>query len=225
MPMAQPTLDDVRRLIRAGTPWAWKKAGHLLWNRVAYPGKEQDAHFWMMLALTRSLQGRDATKWWELATKCPNYQQHMQGDWLRDEGLAALRAGRPNLAEWYFKEGKPFHKSTNRVAVLRMARGRLHYEKGEFEKAEKAFGEAWRLWESIPKSDPEQADSEWMDNCAFHWFKLRSQVGGDELPEGAREALESSARIRRIRVAFIRRLGKLGNQIDDYALVVAGTLW
>lgn len=140
----------------------------------------------------------------------------MQGDWLRDEGLAALRAGKLILAAWFFDEGERFHTSTNRKAVLTMARARLYYQRGEFEEAEEAFSEAQRLWQSIAAEDPEPADDEWMGNNAFHWFKLRAQMKGTALPKNARQALDDSSRVRRVRMAFIRRFGKRGNQIDDH---------
>jgi tetratricopeptide (TPR) repeat protein len=218
------TLDDARKLIKEGTPRAWRRASQLLWNEVDYPGKQLDAHFWMMLALTQSLLKQDATEWWQRATTCPNYEPHMEGDWLRDDGLAALRAGKLELAASFLDESEQFHTSTNRKAVLKMAQGRLHYERGEFEEAETAFSQAQELWESITPEDPEPADGEWMNNNAFHWFKLRAQVKGATLPENAHRALDDSSRARRVRMAFIQRFGKRGNQIDDHVATIMEVL-
>lgn len=225
MRSAKPkTLDDAKKLIRGGTPRAWRKASQLLWNEVGYPGKQLDAHFWMMLALTQTLLKKDATEWWERATECPNYQRHMRGDWLRDEGLAAVRAGKLALAAWFFNESEEFHTSTNRKAVLEMAWGRLHYKRGEFKEAEKAFSEAQRLWESITPEDPEPADNEWVNNNAFHWFKLRAETESAQLSENVRKSLDGSSRIRRVRISFIQRFGKRGNQIDDHVATIVEAL-
>jgi hypothetical protein len=178
---------------------------------------KRDSGFWYVYGITVRQTDRDPAVLNYIRMQmrnCENYCALMDGDWLRDDILEAIKRHDLNKAEQLIPELALLYKTdTYRLITTSVISGKIAYKRGSyiaaikiFQKAEERFCNAGVL-----------ASDEWYMRC--HFYCLKAQVASN-INDGPRHQSAafliygSKSKLRKFRTRLVN-FGRLGNAIDD----------
>jgi tetratricopeptide (TPR) repeat protein len=187
------------------------KAYTLADNYVKGSRGEVSAHIWFKLALAARLIGKDPLHYREAAKNASDYTPIMEGDFLRDQALHAIRAGRLEEATSLISMIEELHQNDpNRLAALTMTRARLSFAHGNPEEALRLHTQAEEEWVKLGN----KADRQWVMNNRFHMFKPLVATGQERISDYRLIMASETRRDRKVRVWIMHRFGRFGVMFD-----------
>ena len=129
---------------------------------------KQNANFWFLVTnlTTLTKDFAKASYSWQTAKSCSNYSDSLEGDFLRDRALAAVRAGQINQAKSLIERVKSLHKSdNNRMGAATFVEGRIALKEKRYQFACTLFDKAAGM----------MTDPQWTSNSRF-WLLVATSA-------------------------------------------------
>lgn len=210
------TLNDVDALISKGR---WHRALRIVRTNTFELKYMKNQQYWFLRALAELLAGKPSMLSYcqRRASRCPDYAEWIEGDFLRDHALFLIRVRRYTEAATYLDKAKRHHASPDRLAILTMSFGALAYATGYNQDALQLFEGADRLWYEL-KIRNEPANDQWIKDCRFRLLKVQARLGCIDDQLVSKILKYDPSRLRRWRATFIWQFGALGNKLDDWAI-------
>lgn len=200
------------RLINRGL---WRAALWLIERPAATAKHENEAGYWLQFSLIEFLCDlpEDARDSWAKARQCPDFDESMEGDFLRDRGLFLLHAGELDEAAQDFEDAREHHKTEDRQNVLLMCRARLEARRGNLGQACEFFSDANSSWERLIERG-EHHTPQWVLNNRFHWFRTKVMKGEVDRVMAATIIRNDPSPLRKLRAAVIAYGGDRGVKFE-----------
>lgn len=136
-----------------------------------------------------------------------------RANFIRDVGLAYLRAGDTTRARACFALITLNHRLTpRRLGLIQSVKARWNVAMGNGAAAERLFNQAHETWAKNGIPD----DDQWVMNSRYHWFKLRASRGASDRVMASFILNTDPSLPRKVSVFLVRRLGRVGNRLDDH---------
>jgi len=219
--MSEPadSINKVGLLINNGRYWKARRLALKLSTSLPQNNSAicTDANFWFMYGLAVRLTRRDKEILKNVRARmfgCRNYNPVMDGDWLRNDILDAIRNRNLDEAERLLPKLRKLHVGDeNRLAAATMIEGRISYASHKYTSALKLFKKADEQWKHIGTTSRNQLF------MANKLFLLKAMVVKNDKEIWRRlvadEIIQSDkSRIRRLQAWFIVKCHH-GNAIDD----------
>lgn len=211
------SIRQMEELISKGKNW---KAVRLAENLKCEYSITTNADFWFEYGLAVRLTNRNEALLKEIRKrmrKCDNYNQTMDGDWLRDDILDAIRKHKVSIAKELLPELKELYRGDkNRLATATMVEGEIAYLCSDFGLACLLHLQAMNMWLNR-WLNRNATNNQWYMNNQFHLLKamVANHTNSTDRRQIANNVIDSDeSHIRRLRGKLINS-GHLGNSLDD----------
>lgn len=189
----------------------WRLALWLISRPAATDKHENEASYWLQFSLVEFLCDlpEDAQESMARARLCADFDESMEGNFLRDRGLFLLHAGEIDAAAQDFAEARRYHETEDHQNVLLMCLARLEVKEGDLDQACELFSDADGSWQRlIERGKP--YTPQWIMNNRFHWF--RAKVGRGEVDVVMAKTIIKTdpSPLRKLRAAVILYGGEQG---------------